>query len=121
MTPAELLDAARDLLARPAGEGVGGWPSAVALLTRQALEQAIDGFWRATPTRSGLADCTTRTQLICLPTYLEAGLAREISYAWAALSTACHYHPYQLAPTAAQLSGWINKVGELITTINEVN
>ena len=53
MTPAETLAAARDVLARPQGSGVGGWPRAVALLTRQALEQALEEFWKASPGTAG--------------------------------------------------------------------
>ena len=44
MTPADVLAAARDLLERPAPAGAGGWQRAVALLSRQALEQALEDF-----------------------------------------------------------------------------
>jgi hypothetical protein len=107
------------MLARPEGAGIGAWPRAVALLTRQALEQALDGFWLATPATAGLANCSAKTQLICLPTYLEPRLAREISYAWAALSGACHYHAYELAPTASQLAGWIDAVSRLLAAVGQ--
>jgi hypothetical protein len=117
MTPADLLATARDLLERPALASVGGWPRAVALLTRQALGTALEEFWKASPTTAGLCDCARKTQLICLPAYLDACLAREASYIWAALSSACHYHPYDLSPTAAELSGWIDAVATLLTSI----
>jgi hypothetical protein len=103
MTPADLLTTAMDLLERPALATVGGWPPAVALLTWQALETALEEFWRASPSTAGLCDCTRKTHLICLPTYIDPRLAREIDYVWAALSSACHYHPCDLAPTAAEL------------------
>ncbi len=117
MTPGELLTAARDLLERPAAATVGGWPRAVALLTRQALEQALEEVWKADPTTAGLCDCTWKTQLTCLPSYLSADLASEISYVWAALSNACHYHPYDLAPTATELNGWMDAVAGLLIAI----
>lgn len=117
MTPADLLTTARDLLERPALASVGGWPRAVALLTRQALETALDEFWKSSPSTAGLCGCVWKTQLICLPTYLEPRLAREVGYVWAALSSACHYHPYDLAPTAAELSGWIDAVATLLASI----
>ena len=117
MTPEDLLAAARDLLSRPADGGVGGWSRAVALLTRQALEQALAEFWCASPTTAGLGDCTWKTQLACLPSYLDPALARQIGYVWAALSSACHYHPYELAPTASQLSGWIDELDRLIAAM----
>ena len=117
MTPAEILAAARDLLARPRGAGVGGWQTAVALLTRQALEHAIEEFWCTSPETAGLAGCTRKTQLTCLPAYTDREVAHQVSYVWAALSSACHYHPYELAPTASQLSGWIEAVDNLIATL----
>jgi len=120
VTPADLLAAARDLLERPAAAGVSGWPRAVSLLTRQALENAIDEFWKASTATAGLCDCTRKTQLTCLPAYLEPRLAREASYIWAALSNACHYHPYDLAPTAAELSGWIDSVAALLAAISDM-
>lgn len=118
MTPADLLTAASDLLERPALARVGGWPRAVALLTRQALEKALEEFWQASPATVRLGDCTMKTQLSCLPTYLEPRLAREVGYIWVALSNACHYHPYDLAPTAAELSGWIDAVATLLASIS---
>lgn len=117
MTPAQTLAAARDLLARPPGAGIGGWPRAVALLSRQALEQALEEFWKTSPATAGLAGCTRKTQLACLPSYLDPELARQISYVWAALSSACHYHPYELAPTASQLTAWIDSVSRLLAAI----
>ena len=35
----------------------------------------------------------------------------------AALSRACHYHPYELAPSAAELTSWISDVESLITQV----
>lgn len=119
MTPAALLAAARDLLERPAVRSVGGWPRAVALLTRQALEKALDDFWAASPATAALAACSNKTQLTCLPAYLDPGTARQISYVWAALSSACHYHPYDLAPTAGELDGWIGAVKSLLMAIEK--
>src|SRR5258706_7346793 len=119
MTPADLLAAARDLVERPAAANIGGWSRAVAILTPQALEQALDEFWTTNPTTAGLCDCTMKTQLTCLPAYLEPRLARQISYVWAALSNACHYHPYDLAPTAGELADWMRAVGDLMTAMSD--
>ena len=119
MTPADLLAAARDLLERPALASVGSWPRATALLARQALEAALDDFWKASPATAGLARCTRKTQLTSLPAYLNPRLARDVGYLWHALSNACHYHPYDLAPTAAELSGWIDAVATLQATIRD--
>lgn len=117
MTPADLIVAARGLLEHDKRAAIGGWPRAVAFLTRQALEQSLSDLWAAGRETGGLSECVMRTQLLCLPAYLEPGLAREISYVWAALSNACHYHPYELAPTAAELSGWMTAVADLTASI----
>lgn len=115
MTPADLLAAAREMLQRRAAATTGLWPRACALLVRQALECALDQIWAADPATSGLMRCTMRSQLSCLPAYFDAPTAREIGYVWAALSEACHYHAYELAPTASELTGWIGTVSRLIT------
>lgn len=120
MTPASLLAASRDLLEDPAFASVSGWPRAVALLTRQALETAIEQFWTAHPATAGVAACSRKTQLACLPAYLQLDLAREVSYVWAALSNACHYHPYELSPTSTELRGWIETTAALLQTMGNL-
>jgi hypothetical protein len=118
MTPADLLAAAQAILERPSAATAGLWPRAAALLARQALEGALDQLWKSNPVTSGVSQCTKRSQLTCLPAYLDPVTAHEISYVWAALSEACHYHPYELAPTATELTGWIRSVDELVTAIS---
>lgn len=115
MTPRELLTAAKEMLDHPAAATTGVWPRASAILARQALETAVDELWNANPATAGLAGCTMRSQLSCLPTYLHPATAHQITYVWAALSEACHYHAYEFAPTAAELTGWIDAVDQLIT------
>ena len=41
--------------------------------------------------------------------------AARVAYLIAALSHACHYHPYELAPTAAELTGWLHQAAEIVT------
>jgi hypothetical protein len=91
----------------------------VALLTRQALEEALSEFWEVRLVTAGLSDSSRKSQLACLPFYLDARVAREASYVWAALSGACHYHAYELAPTAGELSGWIDAVAALTQSMNQ--
>lgn len=56
-----------------------------------------------------------RVQLICLRRYLDDhDLAARTSHAWSALSRACHHHPYELAPTADELQGWLAVVDEFV-------
>jgi hypothetical protein len=100
---------ARKLLDRTSPDTAGLWPRAAALLARQALEQAVDEFWAAR--RIPLDSCPTTQQLICLREYLDDELAGAVHHAWTALSSACHHHPYELAPTVGELSGWLTVVG----------
>jgi hypothetical protein len=115
VTPHGLLASARQLLDSHSEATAGLWPRACAFLARQALEAAVDEIWAARPNTSGMAKCKMRSQLICLPTYLDAGLAREITYVYSALSEACHYHAYELAPTAAEITHWLATLDRLLT------
>jgi hypothetical protein len=117
MTPAALLAAARGVLHESPAAAAGGWPRMVAVLTRQALEQTLAEFWAAAPGTAGLRRCTYRTQFACLPFYLDAATAQQADYLWAALSEACHYHAYELAPTAAELTSWLDAASRLAETM----
>lgn len=117
MTPGELLTAARELIGRPDASTAGVWPRTSALLARQALQDVITSRWSALSETRGLGQAKMRSQLICLPSFLDPVLARQVTYTWAALSNACHYHPYELAPTAPELDGWINDVTALVAQI----
>jgi hypothetical protein len=119
MTPAELLAAARGVLAGQSAAPPGGWPRVAALLARQALENALDEFWESRPATAGLSACPRKSQLACLPFYLAPRTAQEAAYTWAALSGACHYHAYELAPTAGELAGWIDEVATLMPALHE--
>ena len=113
----ELLDLADDLLHRADPATAGLWPRASALLALRALETSLLGLWEHRTV--DLHACSMRTQLICLRTYLEdARLAARTSHASAALSRACHHHPYELAPTAAELQSWFSVVRELIRKVD---
>jgi len=75
-------------------------------------------MWEADTANIGLAQCTGRSRPACAPTYLGARTARQIAYAWAALSKACHYHAYEIAPTATRLSGWFQAVEDSLVHIS---
>ncbi len=117
MTPHELLHAARDLMQRPDAPLDGIWPRAAALLARQALEAAMGELWAANRQAAGLSAATMRSQELCLTAYLDPSTASRAVYLLAALSRACHYHPYELAPTAAELSGWLDQAAQIVTQI----
>jgi hypothetical protein len=114
--PRDLLELAEGLLRRADPATAGLWPRASALLALQALEATMLRVWERH--RLDLQGCSMRTQLICLRSYLEdAKLAARAGHAWSALSRACHHHPYELAPTSAELRSWFLAVRELIETV----
>jgi hypothetical protein len=117
MTPDELLDAARDLMQWPGASLDGIWPRAAALLARQALEAAMAELWAANRQAVGLFAATMRSQELCLTAYLDPATASRITYLLAALSRACHYHSYELAPTAAELTSWLDQAAQTLTQI----
>jgi hypothetical protein len=101
LTAGELLSEARSLLEKPTREAISGWPRAVALLARMALESSLDTYWRAWV--PGVQALDMRAQLGCARGYLGPALAGEISYAWSGLSHATHHRPYELDPTVEEL------------------
>lgn len=104
-----VLQLARDLLTRSDPSSAGLWPRATALLIRQALEEAVDEYWRAR--QLPLDSLPTQAQLVCMRMMTADGtLPARLHEAWGALSRACHHHPYELAPTAAELAAWIEVV-----------
>lgn len=111
-----LLRAARDVLAQPDSVSAGVWPRAAAHLCRQALESGLAAFWAKR--MPGVESLPLRAKLLCLPSCFEdPQLSRTISYTWGALSNACHHHVYELAPTAAEIAGWIDTVEALLDSI----
>jgi hypothetical protein len=121
VTPADILAAADDLISRSDAATAGIWGGTGALLARQALESAVTRYWQDRPETSGMTSCPMRSQLVCLPFYLDRDTARRAAYTWAALSNACHYHTYELSPTAPELTGWIDNVRALITHIESAD
>jgi hypothetical protein len=119
VTPDELLAAARRLVERPDAATTGLWPRAAAFLARQALEEAMALLWAAQPGAASLPNSAMRSQLLCLTAYLGPDTATRAAYLSAAVSRACHYHPYELAPTATELTRWLTETAHLLTLIRE--
>jgi len=109
--PKELLAAADELLATPIDSMAGRWPRAVALLTRQAIEGTLFDLWRAVS--PGVEAAPMRAQLLVLRQSIAPPVAAETEYVWAALSRACHHHPYEFVPTATELGRWIEAADSL--------
>lgn len=111
--PMDLLGVAEAVCGGKADDFGTSWAIAAAFLTRKALEDAVDAVY-AGPL-SGMRSCPTSTKLICLPRYLgDRNLAQEAHATWAELSTACHAHPYDLAPTVGELQRWVGVVKRLV-------
>lgn len=115
MTSRQLLEAADTLLSEPSAAWEGRWPRAVALLTRQALERAMEELFavKSPP----LMRASFRAQLLALRIWLPTELAGRVAYAWAALTRATHHHAYELPPTAAELGAWLETTDELSRTV----
>lgn len=107
-SPAFLLRASHDLLRFWHPTTAGVWPRAAALLARQALESALDDFWALEA--PGVDKASTRAQLLCLRDYADEQTAERAAHAWYALTRACHHHAYDLPPTGAELTNWIDDV-----------
>lgn len=73
-----------------------------AILSRQSIELGLADLWQAQAPK--IRECHFRAQFLCLPAYLsDADLAAETHTAWIALSSVCHYHPYELTPSQTEL------------------
>ena len=96
-----------------------GYGRAAALLARQAIQAAMAEMWAAQRQAADLSGSSMRSQVLCLTAYLDRGTASRAAYLLAALSEACHYHPYELAPTAAELVGWLDETAQLVTRVQE--
>jgi hypothetical protein len=105
--PADLLVSARSLCHKTGTTMIGLWPRAVALLAREAIESAASSYWSSSA-YPAVAGCPMRSQLICLAEVVGRSLAGSAAATWSSLSAACHVHPYELAPTAGELLGWID-------------
>lgn len=95
---------------RPQLEGI--WSRATALLARQALETAVDDVWEKVAPSSERV--SMRARLLCFEEYLPEGLAGEVAYVWTALSTAVHFHPYDLAPTGVEVVQLLELTGRAV-------
>jgi hypothetical protein len=74
----------------------------------------MEALWATKPQAAGLTGSSRRSQLLCLTAYLDEETATRAAYLSAALSRACHYHSYELAPTAAELARWLNETADLL-------
>jgi hypothetical protein len=103
VTPADLVAFARRVMTSDDAPLGVNRSLVVGILARQALEETLDTFWQSK--LPGFKYCTSRSQLITLPYYLDdAGLAAEVTYAWYALSTVCHHSVCGLPASLAEMT-----------------
>jgi hypothetical protein len=114
-SPTELLRAADDLLSAPRPVSTGWWPKAVALLLRQALERSMESLWLVKG--PAVASAPARAQLLCLRSFIDRRLAERADSTWSQLSRACHDHPYELPPTAAELARWFETTEAVVREV----
>lgn len=109
-----------DRLLREADPGTTGvWARAAARLMRLALERAVDRHWHQA--RPELLACNTTMRMLMLETALSRAAARDAFVLWSRLSDATHQHPYELAPTAAELRRWHGEVAQLVGQLTSVD
>lgn len=100
-------------------DSLGGvWPRCAVWLIRLAVEHEIDALWsRRSP---AMTTCTRRSQLLALGLVIDTTLQHRATELWNTLSRAAHHHHYELAPTAAELRGWLADARSLAATLAEV-
>lgn len=113
------LELARVVTRRDDPTLVGVWPRAAALLTRQAVEDAMTRVLAARA--PGAERCANRPRLLCLREYVPDELAERASFLWATLSRACHHHPYELSPTSDEVNGWIEDTDMLVSELGALS
>ena len=78
-----------------------------------------DDLWQLSA--PGLEDTSAKCQLLCLSHFLgDPDLAGRIHATWHGLSRSCHIQIYELAPTAAELEGWLETAWTLAEHVHRI-
>lgn len=109
-----LLRACETLLSHDAWALSHWWARGAAHLARQAMESLLDEYW--TMQRPAVAGVPVRARFLGLHAFTADAEAIHDGYStWSQLSRACHYHPYELAPTRAEVHAWVNDASRFCT------
>ncbi|WP_300011100.1 hypothetical protein [Pseudonocardia sp.] len=108
------LEHAERLLDGPMLAGV--WPRCAVWLIRLALEHSLDALWLARSPE--VRRCSKRSQLLALGVVLDQATQYRVVQLWSALSRAGHHHHYDLAPTVAELRGWLAETSDIVTRLD---
>ena len=113
--PAILIRESRALLAHPPSLQPGLWERAAVLLTRQALENALNDYWRTNRQYDLLKPHSMRAQVLCLRQFLkdDCTAAADFYQLWSALSDACHFDACYPTPSAQEIHVWLDRTDEL--------
>jgi hypothetical protein len=117
LDPDRLAATARDVLTAR----LPGWPRTAALLARMALERAatraVAARHRSLDVSPGARSPSMRSILLLLRTVSTLQTVDTAQRAWAGLSRACHQHPYELAPTIAEVSALVDDVDAVLLSL----
>ena len=81
-------------------------------LARSALEEKVDALLEHKGFR--LPRASMRSKLTVLHVaYEQTDIPRRAEYAWQGLSSVCHRHAFELAPTASEAAQYINVVDQV--------
>lgn len=75
-------------------------------LARQAIEEILEHYWDMQA--PAVAGTSMRAMFLALHAFVDDAGGIADGYAtWCRLSRACHHHPYDLAPTSAEVQQWV--------------
>lgn len=115
MSSVETLQEARSLIQGGLPESDVMWARSAALVTRQALEEAL---YEKLHSAHGVGKSAKfNTQLILLREISkDKNLAAEVAWTWSALSSATHIQGYALPPTLGELQRWLETVERFVAS-----
>ncbi|SNS96240.1 hypothetical protein [Rhodococcoides kyotonense] len=110
-SPAVMLHNAERLLDGNVG-AAGSSARLAAFLARQALETLVDERCRALDV--DVPGASMRSRLVVLRSLDTSERADAAAIAWNRLSSACHHHAYELAPTVSEVRHLCGLVAVLV-------
>ncbi|MCM2413218.1 hypothetical protein [Streptomyces sp. RKAG290] len=112
----QLLDTAdRLLMDEPTAMGKSRYRGA-AFALRIALESAVCEVLLASPLAVGRT--SARAMFLCLRGHTDAETARRAKAVWRLLCLGCHYHQYEIGPSAEQVRSWRREVHSVIALVS---
>jgi len=85
-----------------------------AFALRAALESAVADSLAANAAPRAIREGPMRSGFLWLRTCAEAGVVRRAKAVWSLLCLGCHYHQYEIGPTADQVRVWRTEVAAVV-------